>query len=130
MTACTAPSSRLHGGLHHFAVGVARAGRFAHPGAEFANFRARRAEDDGPVDLVGVAIAERFAEPRRGARMAREHEAAGGVAVEAMHELRAFLGVELQAIEHAVDVARGVGAALHGEAGGLVEHDDVVVACG
>ena len=96
----------LHCAAHHLAVGVARARRLAHPAAQFADLGTRRADDNGPVDLVGVAVAEGLAEEGRGARMAGEHEAARGVAVEPVHELRALLGVELQAVEQAIgDVA-------------------------
>jgi hypothetical protein len=85
----------LLGRNHHLAVSVARPWRFAHPGAEFANFGTRRAEHDGPIDLVCVTITKSFAQKCGGAWVAGDDEAAGGVAVEAMHEFRLGFGVEL-----------------------------------
>jgi hypothetical protein len=45
-----------------------------------------------------------------------------------MDQLRFLFGLELQAVEQRVEVARCLGAALHGEARGLVEDDHVIVA--
>ena len=45
-----------------------------------------------------------------------------------MDQARPLLGAEAQRIEHAVDMPLGAAAALHGEAGRLVERDHPVVA--
>ena len=88
----------------------------------------RNADRDRPVGLRRLAALERAGEERRRARGAAEQQNAAGVAVEPMGKTRPLLGVEAQRVEQPVEMARGAGAALHGEPGRLVDGDDVVVA--
>ena len=91
--------------------------------------RLGHAGDQRPVDLARRARAEGLGKRRSGKARLRHQQAAGGVLVEPMDQPRALsIGAgPAQGAEHAVNVTRGAGAALHGEAHGLVEHHDVVV---
>ena len=59
--------------------------------------------------------------------MLGDQQHAGGVAVEPMDEARPVAEAIDHAGEHAVDVPLGAGAALHGDAERLVQHQHVVV---
>ena len=91
--------------------------------------RLRHAGDQRPVDLARRARAEGLGQRRGGKARLRHQQAAGGVLVEPVHQARALrVGVRAaQGAQHAVEMARGAGAALHGEPHRLVEHQHVVV---
>ncbi len=59
--------------------------------------------------------------------MLGDQQHAGGVAVEPVHQARPVAEAVGHAGEQAVDVAAGAGAALHGDAERLVEHQHVLV---
>ena len=96
-------------------------------GRDAALPRLRHAGDQRPVDLARRARAERLRQ--RGRRKARlgDQQAAGGVLVEPVHQPRALAVRVAQHLEHAVDMARGAGAALHRKPHRLVEHQHVGV---
>ncbi len=94
-----------------------------------ALLRPRHAHDQRPVDLARRAGAEGFRQCGGGKARLGDQQAAGGVLVEPVHQARA-LGVgarAAQGAEHAVDVADGAGAALHGKPHGLIKHQHVGV---
>ena len=71
---------------------------------------------------------KRTAEFRRRVTGLGDEQNAGGVAVNAMNETRAFTAETVgHVFEHAVDMFLGAGAALHREAKRLVEHEHVLV---
>ena len=88
----------------------------------------RHADHDRPVELLGLAIAERLGQPLGRLAGARDQQQAGRVLVEAMDQPRPLLVAEAQRVEHAVDMALGARAALHREPRRLVERDHLVVA--
>ena len=140
------PGERCARGLHHRVIGdrVARALlamlRDAHERVLLAFFlgekrrdaalaRLRHAGGQRPVDLARRARAEGLRERRRGKARLGDQQAAGRVLVEAMHEAR-LLPVRAgpaQYLQHAVEMARRAGAALHRKAHRLVEHQHVGV---
>ena len=89
--------------------------------------RLRHALDQRPVDLLRAARAEGRAELGRHLARLGDQQHARGVAVEPMDEHRPFAVLVGERLQHAVDVALRARAALHREAVGLVEHDDVAV---
>ena len=62
----------------------------------------------------------------RGEPGAGDQQQTAGILVESVDQARSFGGLELQGIEHAVDMALGAGSPLHGEPRRLVEGDDMV----
>ena len=91
--------------------------------------RPRHPGDQRPVDLARRARAEGLCERRGGKTRFGHQQAAGRILVEPVHEPRPLrVGMRpAQRAEHAVDVAHGTRAALHGEAHRLVEDEHVVV---
>ncbi len=91
--------------------------------------RLGHANDQRPVDLARRTRAEGFRQRRGGKTGLRHQQAAGGVLVEAVDEARALRVRVLttQCAQHAVEVMHRAGAALHGKAHRLVEHQHVVV---
>ena len=89
--------------------------------------RLRHAGDQRPVDLACRARAKCFRQRRRRKARLGDQQAAGGVLVEPVHEARALpVDTRLaQHLQHAVEMARGAGAALHREAHRLVQHHHV-----
>ena len=87
----------------------------------------RHARDQRPVDLARRTRAEGLGERRGGKPGLRHQQAAGGILVEPVHQPRALAVGVAQHVEHAIEMARGAGAALHREPHGLVEHQHVVV---
>ncbi len=65
----------------------------------------RHADDDRPVELLGLAIAERVGQALGRLPGARDQQQAAGVLVEPMDQPRPLLEAEAQRIEHAVDMA-------------------------
>ena len=59
--------------------------------------------------------------------MRGDQQHAGGVAVQAMHQRGTVAALVGERGQHAVDVVPGARPALHGEAEGLVEHEDVAI---
>ena len=110
----------------------ARRARIAHPCA-FGEIerdaplrRLRHALDERPIGFAGLARAKGFAELRRCSPVFGDKQHAARVAVEPVHEHGAAIALR-QGFQHAVDMPRRAGAALHGEAEGLVEHEHVLV---
>ncbi len=89
--------------------------------------RLRHAGDQRPVDLARRARAEGLGERGGGKARLGDQQAAGGVLVEPVHQARALAVGVAQHVEHAVEMARGAGAALHREPHRLVEHQHVGV---
>ena len=89
--------------------------------------------DDGEVLLFDGALTQLLLERREGGLGLGHHQQAGGVAVQAVDEAGAQRVVELRELRPAADQRAGqCGLALarsgmHGEAGGLVEHHQVLV---
>jgi hypothetical protein len=88
--------------------------------------RVRIALHDRPVGLLGLALGERARQTRRGGRGLAQQQHAGGVAVQAVDQLGPVDALAPGA-EQLVDVVGGLGAALHGQAGGLVQRQDFLV---
>jgi hypothetical protein len=84
----------------------------------------RPADHDRPIDLARLLAAERLGQFRRRPGASPQYQNARSIAVEAMHQARAFLVPEAQRIEHAVEMMRRAGAALHRQARRLVDHQD------
>ena len=115
-------------------VSVGRGGAFASGAADAfegqvdaALDRDGAAGDDGPVGFLNVAAAEQGGELAGGAGGAGKQQHAGGVAVESVDEARPVLGAEAKRVQHPVKVAGDAGAALHRQAVGLVNRQDLVV---
>ena len=53
--------------------------------------------------------------------MAAEHQAAAGIAIEPVRQLRPIRQAEAQAVQQALEVRPALGAGMHREAGRLVE---------
>ena len=99
------------------AAGAALAAeRQVHP----ALARHRAAGNDRPVELLYVARAEGACELGGDAGRAGQDEDAGGVTVEAVDESRALGAAEPECVQQAVEMPGDSGAALDGEAGGLL----------
>src|SRR6516165_6908845 len=96
-------------------------------GGDAALARLRHAGYQRPVDLARRARAEGFGERGRGEPRFRDQETAGGVLIEPMHEPRALPARVPHYLEHAVDMPRGAGAALHRKAHRFVEHQHISV---
>src|SRR6056297_1013526 len=96
--------------------------------ADRAHDGLRSAGHGRPVDLAGLAGLEGFCELRRHRPRAGQQKHSGGVLVEAVNEARLFVEAELQRLRKPVDMPLLLRAALRGEAGWLVERDDMVVA--
>ena len=111
------------GGHHHLAVAHALLDQVQldHP---FLGLGV--AHDDGPVGLLGPAPGEGAGQLGGRARGLAEQQHAGGVAVQPVHQARP-LQPFAPGRQQTVDVAGGLGAALHGEAGGLVQRQHLVV---
>ena len=88
----------------------------------------RHADHDGPVELLGLTVAERLGQALGGLPGAGDQQQAAGILVEAMDQPRPLLEAEAQRVEHAVDVPLRAGPALHRQPRRLVEDDDVIVA--
>ena len=65
----------------------------------------RHTGDDGPIDLARGAVAQGFGQGAGHAVGARQHQDAGSILVEPMHQLGLFLVAELQGLGQTVDVA-------------------------
>lgn len=89
--------------------------------------RRGRADGQRPVDLARILLLEGAGQRRGGARRARQHDDARGVAVEPVHQTRAFGRLECERVEHAVEMAFGFCAALYSKPGRLVEHQHRLV---
>ena len=96
-------------------------------GGDAALARLGHARDQCPVDLARRTRAEGLGERRGGEPGLRHQQAAGGILVEPVHQARALAVGVAQHVEHAIEMARGAGAALHRQPHGLVEHQHVVV---
>ena len=97
------------------------------PGRNLVFVLAGHALDQRPVGLFRIALAKGRRQLLRSTSGTGNHQHAGGVAVEPMHEpgllaLRAGPGVQ-----HLVNMPRDAGAALHRKAGWFVEHNHLVV---
>ena len=80
-----------------------------------------------PVDFARRARAEGFGERRRRKARLGDEQAAGGIFVEPVHQPRPLTLRVAHHPQHAVEMARGAGAALHREPHRLVEHQHVGV---
>ena len=138
------PGEFLRRGFHHRVVRHRMAGALvavlgdAHDGVflvlflgeigrDAALLRLRHAGNQRPVDFSRRAFAERARELGGGEARLGDQQTARGILVEPMHQARLLaLGVAHH-FQHAVDMAHGAGAALHGEAGRLVQHHHVGV---
>ena len=60
--------------------------------------------------------------------MASQHEAAGGILVEPVGQHRRPRQAESQAVERGFQIGAALGAAMHRQAGGLVDHQHQPVA--
>ena len=89
--------------------------------------RHRAPRGDGPIDLLHRAAAEGAGELGGHARSAGDDQDAGGILVQPVHQPRLVLAVA-QAFQHHVEMLADAGPALGGQAGRLVQHDDVIVA--
>ena len=85
------------------------------------------AGDQRPIDFARRARAEGFCQSRRRKPRLGDEEAAGGILIEPVHQPRPLAVRVAQDFQHAVEVARGAGAALHRKPHRLVEHQDVGV---
>ena len=88
----------------------------------------RGAFDHGPIGLVDGAGLEQPAELGQRLAVAAEHQAAGGVAVEPVRQRRRPRQPEAQRVEMIFQAFAAFGAAMHGEARRLVDHQHQPVA--
>ncbi len=96
-------------------------------GRDAALLRLGHADHQRPIDLARRAVAECAGQMGRGKARLGDQQAAGGLAVDPVHQPRLLpLGVAHH-LQHLVDMARHAGAALHGEARRLVEDEHVVI---
>jgi hypothetical protein len=79
-----------------------------------------------PGRLLGLALGERARQPGGGGRGLAQQQHAGGVAVQAVDQLGPVDPLAPGA-EQLVDMVGGLGAALHGQAGRLVQRQDLLV---
>ncbi len=80
-----------------------------------------------PIDFRRIALAQGFRECGSGGNRTRDHQHAGGIAIEAMDKARSLFLAEGERIKHPVDMLRQAGAALRCEAGRFVEHDHLLI---
>ena len=94
-----------------------------------ARLRRRRALDHRPVGLVDPAGGEQAAEPAQRPVVAPEDQAAAGVAIEPMGELRAPRQAEAQSVQEILEVGAALRAGVHREPRRLVDdqHQRVAV---
>jgi hypothetical protein len=83
--------------------------------------------DQRPVDFTRRARTEGFGERGGGEAGLGDEQAAGSVLVEPVHQPRPLAVRITHHLQHAVEMTRGAGAALHREPHRLVEHKHVVV---
>ena len=138
------PGQRTARSLHHRVIsdGVARALlavlRNAHEGFVLALFlgeesrnaalrQLRHAGDQRPIDFPRRARAECLGESRRRKARLGDQQAARSVLIEPVHQPRTLAVRVAQNFQHAVEVPRGAGAALHRKPHRLVEHEHIVV---
>ena len=88
--------------------------------------RVRRADDQRPVGLLRLVAGEGARQAGGGGGRLAQHQHAGGVAVEPVDQAGALQPLP-PGRQQAVDVLAGLGAALDGEAGRLVEHQHLLV---
>ena len=86
------------------------------------------ADDDRPIGLGDLALLEQQAELFQRLVMAPEHQAARGVAVEAMGERGLARQAEAQGVEIVFEIGAALGAAMHRDPRGLVEDQHQAVA--
>ena len=131
------PRQQWPGGFHHRVIGHGVAGallavaRDAHErlvfallldevGRDAALLHLGNAGDQRPIDLARRARAESLCQSgRRKARLG-DQQAAGGILVEPVHQPRPLAVGIAQDLQHAVEMARGAGAALHRKPIGLL----------
>ena len=90
--------------------------------------RLRHTDDERPIEFLQLPTAKEGGELSRRCRVAGEQENAAGVAVEPVDETGRLRRVEAERVEHRVEVTGDAAAALHRQAGRLVERDHVAVA--
>lgn len=97
------------------------------PGRNLVLVLARNAFDQRPIGLLGVALAEGGRQLLRSTAGAGNHQHAGGIAVETVHQTRLFRPSGWSGFQKPVDMAVDAGTALNGNAGRLVENENLVV---
>src|SRR5581483_5352024 len=112
----------LHG------LAIARAGTLGERQVDRSFGPRRHADHDGPVELLGFAVAETLGQALGRLTGAGDQQQPRGILVEAMDQPWPIGIAEAQRVEHAVDMALGAAAALHREPRRLVERDHPVVA--
>ena len=91
-------------------------------GGDAALLGLRHAGEHRPVDLAGVAVAEGLGQLLRGKAGLGDEDDAGGFPVQPVHEARLVALAVGEGIQHAIEMAAQARTALHGKAGGLVQH--------
>ncbi len=104
------------------------AGRLDQPPFHRAHARLRHPGGDRPVDLAGIAGAERIRQRLGHRPAARQQQHPGCVLVEPVHEAGLLVEPKAQGVGHSVNMTDLLRAALRRQARRLVERDDVIVA--
>ncbi len=110
---------------HHFLAALAR--QFGKRCVNHAFAFRRRTGDNRPVKLAGRFILERLGQGMGRTGRTGQQQNATCILVQSVNKLRAFLAVEFKRVKHAIDMNIGVGPALHGKAGGLVDRQHQLV---
>lgn len=83
--------------------------------------------DQGPVDFLDFPAFEHGAQPAGGFGRAGKKQDSAGVLIQPVDEARHHAQFVLEAGEQAINMAAGLGSALHGEIVGFVQRDHIAV---
>lgn len=68
-----------------------------------------------------------LSQPVRPCPVARQHQNPAGIFINPVHQFGLFIQFKPQCLQHTVNMAAGVGTALHRQTGGFVQNNDIVV---
>ena len=117
----------LSGGIDDHAPAAASAALFESRFDPALSIR-RLTLDNGPIDFFYLSAGEQHPQPTQRLRVAPEHQASTGVAVEAMGESRRVRQAKPQFVEPAFEIGAAARAGMHGDTRGLVDYEDQTIA--
>ena len=68
-----------------------------------------------------------LSQPVRPCPVARQHQNPAGIFINPVHQFGLFIQFKPQCLQHTVNMAAGVGTALHRQTGGFVQNNNIVV---